>query len=123
MCSHNNLVERMAIVEQWLKTHIYITKQILEGKKMEFFTWNTLVTYTGATLITTLVTQLFKGVGFIDKLPTRVFSYIVALVVMLLAHIFMGSMTWANAGLCVVNAVVVSLAANGAFDMTLQKTR
>ena len=113
----------MAIVEQWLKTHIYITKQILEGKKMEFFTWNTLLTYTGATLITTLVTQLLKGVGFIDKLPTRVFSYIVALVVMLLAHIFTGSMTWANAGLCVVNAVVVSLAANGAFDMTLQKTR
>lgn len=84
---------------------------------MEFFTWETLLTYSGATLVTTLITQLLKGVGFIDKLPTRVFSYIVALAVMLLALIFTGTLTLASAGLCIVNAVVVSLAANGAFDM------
>ena len=66
----------------------------------EFFTWTTLATYAGATAAVGLITQLFKGVGFIDKIPTRITSYAIALVVLL----------------CVINAVVVSLAANGAYD-------
>ena len=41
----------------------------------EFFTWAVLLTYAGATLATSLVTQLIKGVGFIDKIPTRLTSY------------------------------------------------
>ena len=82
----------------------------------EFFTWTTLMTYAGATLATTLVTQLLKGIGFIDRIPTRIFSYVVALIILLAATFFTGAMTWNTAALCVVNAVVVSLAANGAFD-------
>ena len=31
----------------------------------EFFTWQTLATYAGATSATAVFTQLFKGVGFI----------------------------------------------------------
>ena len=82
----------------------------------EFFTWTTLMTYAGATLATTLVTQLLKGIGFIDQIPTRIFSYVVALIILLAATFFTDAMTWNAAALCVVNAVVVSLAANGAFD-------
>lgn len=82
----------------------------------EFFTWATLMTYAGATLATTLVTQLLKGIGFIDRIPTRIFSYVVALIILLASTFFTGAMTWNAAALCVVNAVVVSLAANGAFD-------
>ena len=47
----------------------------------EFFTWAVLLTYAWATLATSLVTQLIKGVGFIDKIPTRLTSYVIALVV------------------------------------------
>ena len=82
----------------------------------DFFTWAILATYAGATLATTLVTQLLKGIGFIDRIPTRIFSYIVALIILLMATFFTGARTWDAAALCVVNAVVVSLAANGAFD-------
>ena len=82
----------------------------------EFFTWTTLMTYAGATLATTLVTQLLKGICFIDRIPTRIFSYVVALIILLAATFFTSAMTWNAAALCVVNAVVVSLAANGAFD-------
>ncbi len=82
----------------------------------DFFTWAILATYAGATLATTLVTQLLKGIGFIDRIPTRIFSYIVALIILLMATFFTGALTWDAAALCVVNAVVVSLAANGAFD-------
>ncbi len=48
----------------------------------EFFTWTMLATYAGATLVTTLITQLIKGIGFIDRIPTRLTAYAVALVVL-----------------------------------------
>ena len=51
----------------------------------EFFTWTTLATYAGATAAVGLITQLFKGVGFIDKIPTRITSYAIALVVLVAA--------------------------------------
>ena len=89
----------------------------------EFFTWAVLLTYAGATLATSLVTQLIKGVGFIDKIPTRLTSYVIALVVLIAprggataATFFTGGLTLEAGALCVINAVVVSLAANGAYD-------
>ena len=82
----------------------------------EFFTWAVLLTYAGATLATSLITQLIKGLGFIDKIPTRITSYAIALVVLLAATFFTGGLTLESGVLCVVNAVVVSLASNGAYD-------
>jgi len=82
----------------------------------EFFTWAALGTYAGAMLATTLITQLLKGVGFIDRIPTRIVSYVIALVVLIAANAASGTLDWASAGLSVFNAVVVALAANGAFD-------
>ena len=87
----------------------------------DFFTWAILATYAGATLATTLVTQLLKGICFIDRIPTRIFSYVVALIILLMATFFTGALTWNTAALCVVNAAVVSLAANGAFDAVSTK--
>ena len=82
----------------------------------EFFTWTMLATYAGAVMATTLITQLLKGVGFISKIPTQIFSYGVALVVLLAATFFGGQWTWPDAALCLLNAVVVSLASNGAYE-------
>ena len=82
----------------------------------EFFTWTTLATYAGAVLATTLLVQLTKGIGFIDRIPTRIYSYVIALVVLLLAAWFTATLTWSQAALCLINAAVVSLASNGAFD-------
>ena len=86
----------------------------------EFFTWSALGTYAGATLAVTLLTQLVKGVGWIEKLPTRITSYVVALVVLIAAAAVAGELNWSTAGLAVINAVVVGLAANGAFDAVSQ---
>ena len=82
----------------------------------EFFTWASLGTYAGAVLATTIITQLLKGIAIFDKLPTRIFSYIVAVIVLLAANIFGGAVNASAVALCFVNAAVVSLAANGAFD-------
>lgn len=82
----------------------------------EFFTWEMLATYTGAILAVSLITQFIKGIGFIDRIPTRITAYVVALVVMLAALFFAGEVTPANVGLTIINAVIVSLAANGTHD-------
>ncbi len=82
----------------------------------EFFTWAILATYAGAVLATTLITQLFKGVGFIQKIPARIVSYVIALIVLLTANYFLGGFTLEQAALCVINAAVVALASNGAYD-------
>ena len=89
----------------------------------EFFTWAALLTYAGATLATSLVTQLIKGLGFIDKIPTRITSYAIALVVLLAATFFTGGLTLEAGALCVINAVVVSLAANGAYDAVVRNKK
>lgn len=83
----------------------------------EFFTWETLATYTGAVLAVSVITQFIKGVGFIKLIPARITAYIVALVIMLAALFFAGNVTPANIGLTVINAVVVALAANGTHDV------
>lgn len=81
----------------------------------EFFTWSLLATYAGAVAATALIVQMTKGIGFIDRIPTRIYSYIIAVVILLTATYFIGGMTWSQAGLCLVNAAVVSLASNGAY--------
>ncbi|HOR12829.1 MAG TPA: hypothetical protein PKX46_02795 [Clostridia bacterium] len=87
----------------------------------EFFTWSSLATYAGATLATTLFTELLKEVGAIKRIPTRLFSYIIAVVLLVLASLFTSGLTLETAALSFVNAVVVSLAANGTFDAVSTK--
>lgn len=87
----------------------------------EFFTWEILGTYAGATLLVGLVTQLLKDIPGIDKLRTRLFSYAVAVVVLLLATVFSGNLSVDSAVLCLINGAVVSLASNGAFDAIAKK--
>ena len=67
-------------------------------------------------MFTLLVTQLIKGIGVIDKIPTRIVAYIIALVVLLAANYFNGSLTASTGCLCAVNAAVVAFAAYGAHD-------
>ncbi|MGI6191988.1 MAG: hypothetical protein ACOYI3_00285 [Christensenellales bacterium] len=82
----------------------------------EFFTWGALGTYAGALLATTLFTQLFKGVSFLKKIPTRIFSYVIAFIVLVLSRLFTDGFDLSAVALCLINAAVVSLASNGAYD-------
>lgn len=82
----------------------------------DFFTWGLLGTYSGAILAVTLITQFVKGIGFIDRIPTRFTSYFIAVVVLILAQMFTGALTLSSAALTLINGVLVSLAANGAYD-------
>lgn len=83
---------------------------------MEFVSWELLGTYAGAIAMVGVVTQLTKNIGFISKIPTQLWSYVIALIVMYAANFFLGQLTVSNAVLIIFNAGLVSLGANGGYE-------
>ncbi len=83
---------------------------------MEFTTWSILGTYAGALAMVMILTQITKHVPFIQKLPTQIWSYAVALAVLLLALAFTEGLTPESAALSLFNAAIVALGANGGFE-------
>ena len=83
---------------------------------MDFVTWQILTTYAGALAVVSLITQFTKGIGWIVKMPTQIWSYLVAVVTMLLANLFTGQLTLENTVLTLFNAIIVALAANGGYS-------
>lgn len=99
------------------------TVALAEGElPTEPFTWDQLATIAGATLATLLVVQLLKlPIDKVWKIPTRIVAYVIALVIMILATHFTTGITWNNAILAAVNAVIVALAAMGSYEITFAK--
>lgn len=80
----------------------------------EFFTWTMLVTFAGATTATAILTQFLKDA--LKKIPTQLVSYVIALVVLAVATAAThGASDWTGWALLPLNAVLVSLSANGSF--------
>lgn len=88
----------------------------------EFFTWAMLGTYAGALAATLLFTQLLKGIWFASW-PTQTLSYAIALVTLIGANLAMGTLTLDSGFLCVFNAGIVCLAANGGFNTLKAATK
>lgn len=84
---------------------------------MEFFDWSMLNTYAGAAMAVAYIVELTKTLPGITKIPTQIWSYLVALATLLLAMTFDAGFTLQGAGLTVFNAVLVSFAANGGYDV------
>lgn len=83
------------------------------------YTWTYLGTIAGATAATLLIVQFLKvPLDKIWKIPTRVFVYIIALVIMVLARVFTGGMTPGDFVLTFFNAFLVSLSAYGSYELT-----
>ena len=87
-----------------------------------FFTWEQLATYGGATVATMLFVQFTKELPGIVKIPTRLWAFIVAAVLMILATVFTSEVTPAVILITVVNAVIVAMASCGEYD-TLHSLR
>lgn len=88
----------------------------------EPFTWEQLATIAGATLATLLIVQLLKlPLDKVWKIPTRIIAYVIALIIMIVATHFTIGLTWSNAGLAAINAVIVALAAMGGYEITFAK--
>lgn len=86
------------------------------------FTWQYIATIAGATAATLLIVQLLKlPLDKIWRIPTRIWVYIIALALMLAATTFTSGLDLQTALLTAVNAVIVALAAMGAYEMTFNR--
>ena len=88
----------------------------------EPFTWAQLATIAGATAAVLLIVQLLKlPLDKVWKIPTRIVVYVISLIILLLATLFTDGITLQTGLLTAVNAVIVALAAMGAYEMTFRR--
>lgn len=89
---------------------------------MAFFTWEALGTAAGAALAVGVLTQVTKSIPGIVKIPTQIWSYVLAAVILVLALVFGETeVTASGVVLALLNAAVVSLAANGGYEAMTRK--
>ena len=83
------------------------------------FSWEYLATITGATMGTLMIVQLLKlPLDRVWKIPTRILVYVISLILLLLATGFTMGLDWNTGLLTAINAVIVALAAMGAYEIT-----
>ena len=113
----------LAVLVLMMTILLMATVAMAEGElPTEPFTWEYLATIAGATLATTMIVQLLKlPLDKVWKIPTRIVVYFIALVILLLATAFTIGLNLNNGLLTVFNAVIVALAAMGAYEITFKK--
>lgn len=88
----------------------------------EFISWPTLGTYGGALAMVLVLTQFTKDFSVTKKLPTQIWSYILAFTILIIAHAFTDGLTVNLVFQTVFNAVIVSIAANGGYHAIQRAT-
>jgi hypothetical protein len=96
----------------------------------KFFTWEYLGSLAGAVAVVLLIIQFTKvpidrvilrifGQSF--RLPTRLLVFLLALVILITAAYFLGTLTMETAVISIFNAVLVAWTAMGAYETTFSK--
>ena len=89
-----------------------------------FFTWGDLVTYGGAVMAVLIITEFTKDLPGIRRIPTRIWAYLVALTLLVPAAVFTADTIRAeDVLLCLVNAVLVAMAAVGSFHSVQEQLK
>ena len=83
-----------------------------------FLTWDVLLTFSGCIAVTVILTEWLKKL--LPKLPSQLASFVISFVILVIGHLATGTFAWGELPLNLINAVAVSLSANGGFDI-LQK--
>ena len=82
---------------------------------VELFDWSLLGSNAGAAMAVAVLTQITKGIPGIARIPTQLWSYLLALLTLLLAMLFGPGFSASGAVLALFNAALVSLTANGGY--------
>ena len=81
-----------------------------------FLGWGDLVTYGGAVMAVLIITEFTKDLPDIRRIPTRLWAYLIALVLLTAATVFTAdSLRAEDILLCLVNGVIVAMAAVGSY--------
>lgn len=100
-----------------------VTEEPVPDPSQGPWTWAYLATIAGATAATLLIVQFAKvPLDKVWKIPTRLFVYVIALVILTAATAFTTGLTPDIFLLCVLNAFIVALTAFGAYELTFARS-
>lgn len=80
-----------------------------------FLNWDILLTFSGCVAATVLLTEWLKKM--FAKLPAQLVSFIVATLILVVGHLATSTFVLTEIPMYLINAVAVSLSANGGFDI------
>jgi peptidoglycan/LPS O-acetylase OafA/YrhL len=87
-----------------------------------YLTWEFIASFAGAVFVVTMIVQFLKlPLDRVWKVPTRFIVFLIALLILFLVLFFTDTITPEKAALTVLNAIVVTMAAMGAYEVTLKK--
>jgi len=81
-----------------------------------FMTWETLKTYTTFVATVYMVVEFTKALPFIKKIPTRYWSFLISLGLLITVNAVMNEFKWVDIVLYALSAVSISLGSNGLSD-------
>lgn len=83
-----------------------------------FLTWDSLKTFAGCVATVGIIVQFTKGsLDKYLKIPTKLYTYIISLLILLVTDVLFGPRTVDNFVLDLLDAIIVSLSANGAYHL------
>lgn len=88
----------------------------------DYLTLEFLRTMAGAVAVTTLITQFLKmPLDKVWKVPTRFIVYVIALLILMAVEFFTGDLSGEKIVLILLNAVIVTMASMGTYEITFKK--
>ncbi len=89
----------------------------------QFLSWSDLASYGGAVMAVLIITEFTKDLPGIRRIPTRLWAYLIALVLLVTAAVFTADKVRAeDILLCFVNGVIGAMAAVGSYHAVQDQT-
>lgn len=86
-----------------------------------FLTWEVLLTFSGLVGAVYMVVEFTKEIPLVKKIPTKYWSWIIALILLIVTNLVLGSFNYKDIALYILNAIVISLSSNGLSDFNKDK--
>lgn len=88
-----------------------------------FLTWEVLLTFSGLVGAVYMVVEFTKEIKGIKKIPTKYWSWIIALLLLVVTNLVIGKFDYKDIVLYLLNAIVISLSSNGLNDFNKDKEK
>lgn len=88
-----------------------------------FITWSMLFEWASFVSIVLMLTQFTKDIKYIKNVPTKYWSFFIALFLMIISNFEANSFKIIDIVLYVISSALASMNANGIYDFTSQKNK
>lgn len=88
-----------------------------------FLTWDVLLSFSGLVGAAYMTVEFTKEIKLLKKVPTKYWSYFVALFLLITTNLVTGTFEFRDIVLYLLNAIVVSLSSNGLKDFNKDKSK